>query len=592
MAPLFEKASKERNTSASSVTKTTSIQENMVRIQTFNHVSDKYDIIDVIGKGSMGCIYKVRIKPNKLGGSAFYPKANNTTNTTSTVGTAKTNASKLKSFTSRFRGRLLQRNRNNNGNINNAKQSGSAPQDPSTTTTTHANDTNTIPPPPNYNDDVMNRHIYALKTIRIDAINELVDEDMIKVFLDELVNEMNVLRSMDHPNIIKAHEIFMTRPPVSSSTTATATTTPKQTTTTKKTEYDNELLQHQHMCIALELCTGGNLNRQKPYRETEAAYILDQILNAVRYMHDRGIVHRDLKFENILFAREQCYDIKILDFGLSKQFKSKKTGYMYERVGTIYTMAPEVVGNDDDVPYTAQADVWSIGVMAYMLLSPDHTKPFFHKDFSTLVDLIREGKVNYDPPIWDKSDTAKDFVQHLLRLNPYERYTVVQALQHPFIQQRDQTEDEVLSPQVYKNIECSLQHYSQQETTTLKKLALSVIAHNAAANRSHDGGSENQSMEQLQKAFSQFDTEKNGILSYEEFRTAIMQTMSQQPSSSSPPSNDEPLPLPYTEEELERIFDSLVGPCGIALYHFVFVISPHPPIVRPFEFCRTLTKMG
>ena len=569
MALLFEKASKERKTSASTGTKTTSIQENMIRIQTFNHVSDKYDIIDVIGKGSMGCIYKVRIKPNKLGGSAFYPKANNTTNTTSTIGsTAKTNVSKLQSsFKGIFKRRALQRNRN-------AKQSGSLPQNPSTTTSAQPNGTSTLPPQPHYNDDVMNRHIYALKTIRLDAINELDDDDMIKVFLDELVNEMNVLRTMDHPNIIKAHEIFMTKPPVSSS--STTATPPKQTTTAKKTEYGNELLQHQHMCIALELCTGGNLYRQKPYQEAEAAYILDQILNAVRYMHDRGIVHRDLKFENVLFTREHCFDIKILDFGLSKQFQSKKTGFMYERVGTIYTMAPEVVANDDDVPYTAQADVWSIGVMAYMLLSPDHTKPFFHKDFSTLVDLIQEGRVNFDPPMWDKSDTAKDFVQHLLRLNPYERYTVVQALQHPFIQQRDRTEHEELSPQVYKIIECSLQQYSQQEATTLKKLALSVIAHNAAANRSHDGGRENHSVEQLQKAFSHFDTEKNGILSYEEFRTAILQTMSQQPSSSSPPSSDEPLPLPYTEQELERIFDSLVSSGGMAWFDFFFVNFPSP----------------
>jgi calcium-dependent protein kinase len=627
-------ASNNNNTTTTTIS--TTIQDNIVRIQTFNHVSDKYDIIEMIGKGSMGAIYKVRIKPNKLGGSAFYPKPppalTTTTTTTSAVAKGMTNNRWKIRFSKGKRTTSTTGDRSNSNssvtkNSKNVEGTSSAITTPALPTRTPNN--LIIPtPPPQYqdgNDDtVLNRHVYALKTIRIDTITDMVNDDMIKTFLDEMINEMNILRSLDHPNIIKAHEFFMTRPPINNNvptTTVTTTTTTQHNKNDNNSGIDNDLLVHQHMCIVLELCTGGNLYSRAPYREIEAAYILEQILKAVRYMHDRGVVHRDLKFENILFAtrNQNCenddtkngtnnnkpsYHIKVLDFGLSKQFRHKKTGYMYERVGTIYTMAPEVLIDDDHVPYTAQAEVWSIGVIAYMLLCPDNTKPFYHSDFHTMIDLIQEGTVNYHPPVWDKSNTAKDFVQHLLHVNPYQRYTIVQALQHPFIQNRDKTIlQEIPSRQIYKNIECSIQQYTQQDTSILKKLALSIIAHdstlsnqnsyqyhkNSSNSTDNDNDSCNQcientnSIDQLQKAFLQFDTEKDGVLSYDEFKAAILQTMSQEENEEEeeeeeddPDDNDDAtehhypqhhttvqeskllLPQTYTEEELKRIFTSLV----------------------------------
>jgi serine/threonine protein kinase len=253
-----------------------------------------------------------------------------------------------------------------------------------------------------------------------------------------------------------------------------------------------------------------------------------------------------------------------------------------------------------------------------MLLSKDNTKPFNHTDFYTMVDLIQEGKVNYDASVWDKSDTAKDFVQHMLRVNPYHRYTIVQALQHPFIQQRDRTIYELPSPKIYKNIECSIQQYSQQDTSVLKKLALSIIAHASISNQKYaspnidknistNNTSYQNTIDQLQKAFTQFDTEKNGVLSFDEFKTAILQTISRDqnemddveavsseipsslkenestnasivtgdttknqgddddddndnhPNRTVPCYGSQVLPFTYTDDELKRIFASLVG---------------------------------
>ena len=132
------------------------------------------------------------------------------------------------------------------------------------------------------------------------------------------------------------------------------------------------------------------------------------------------------------------------------------------------------------------------------------------------------------------------------------------------------------SPQIYKNIEHSIQQYSHEDTTTLKKLALSIIAHDSTMNRTYasESSSNDSTIDQLQKAFTQFDTEKNGILSYDEFKAAILQTVSQQRQSFVPSDGTEgdtesikphdsdhesSQSLPYTEKELERIFASLVG---------------------------------
>lgn len=121
----------------------------------------------------------------------------------------------------------------------------------------------------------------------------------------------------------------------------------------------------------MELCSGGDLHARMPYSEQEAARITKQILQAVSYMHDRHVIHRDLKFENILFENMNPEArVKVIDFGLSKRY-STANNILTERVGTLYSMSPETMKGI----YTSQADVWSIGVIAYTLLSGGE-KPF------------------------------------------------------------------------------------------------------------------------------------------------------------------------------------------------------------------------
>jgi calcium-dependent protein kinase len=120
----------------------------------------------------------------------------------------------------------------------------------------------------------------------------------------------------------------------------------------------------------MELCNGGDLYARDPYTEDQAARIVSSILGAVAYCHSRGVAHRDLKFENVLFVNDSLHaEVKLIDFGLSKVYGDNPQ--LTEGVGTIYTMAPEVLKGN----YTQSADVWSVGVIAYMLLSSQ--MPFF-----------------------------------------------------------------------------------------------------------------------------------------------------------------------------------------------------------------------
>ena len=111
------------------------------------------------------------------------------------------------------------------------------------------------------------------------------------------------------------------------------------------------------------------------YTEAQAARIAQQVLSAVAYLHDRhNIVHRDIKFQNILFENQSpMAQVKLIDFGLARRYGRRQREKMTSRVGTLYTMAPEVLMGS----YTFKADLWSCGVVSFMLISGE--RPFWGK---------------------------------------------------------------------------------------------------------------------------------------------------------------------------------------------------------------------
>ncbi|XP_071520353.1 calcium/calmodulin-dependent protein kinase type 1 isoform X1 [Panulirus ornatus] len=181
----------------------------------------------------------------------------------------------------------------------------------------------------------------------------------------------------------------------------------------------------------MELVTGGELFdrivEKGSYTEKDAADLIRQVLEAVDYMHDQGVVHRDLKPENLLyFSQDEDSKIMISDFGLSKM---EDSGIMATACGTPGYVAPEVLAQK---PYGKAVDVWSIGVIAYILLCG--YPPFYDENDANLFAQILKGEFEFDSPYWDEiSDSAKDFIRQLMCVDVEKRYTCKQSLRHPWI---------------------------------------------------------------------------------------------------------------------------------------------------------------
>lgn len=183
--------------------------------------------------------------------------------------------------------------------------------------------------------------------------------------------------------------------------------------------------------LVMELVTGGELFdrivEKGSYTEKDASDLIRQVLEAVGYMHDQGVVHRDLKPENLLYySADEDSKIMISDFGLSKM---EDSGIMATACGTPGYVAPEVLAQK---PYGKAVDVWSIGVISYILLCG--YPPFYDENDANLFAQILKGEFEFDSPYWDEiSESAKDFIQNLMCVNVDKRYTCKQALAHPWI---------------------------------------------------------------------------------------------------------------------------------------------------------------
>ena len=238
--------------------------------------------------------------------------------------------------------------------------------------------------------------------------------------IEKFQNEIKILAMVDHPNIVRLFEVI------------------------EDDKYFN---------LVQELCTGGELlsKVQCQLKEKEIARIFNQIMSGIAYCHEKGIVHRDMKLENVLFATEEKDSpIKIIDFGLSVLLGKKdinkeddpndlkKYGFkrMKTKVGTIYYMSPEIIkGNYDE-----KCDIWACGVILYTLLGG--YPPFNGSTDKDIYSMISQIKYDFNPPVWKNvSKYAKELIKKML--SPAKsRYTAEEVLNSKWLSVKTKKNDE------------------------------------------------------------------------------------------------------------------------------------------------------
>jgi len=227
---------------------------------------------------------------------------------------------------------------------------------------------------------------------------------------DSIVREIILLHEMNHPSVVELVDVF------------------------EDAEYVH---------LVTDLCKGGelfdkiiekatnfNVNRRTQcFAEDEAVRVLHQVLSSVSCMHQRGIVHRDIKPENILFETlDDESPIKIIDFGLACTHFETHEAPMTSVVGTPYYIAPEVLRRK----YNKSCDLWSVGVVAYILLCG--YPPFIGANNDQIHRCVLRGKYSFPASEWkDISPEAIDFIRQLLQMNPKKRMSAEEALNHPWM---------------------------------------------------------------------------------------------------------------------------------------------------------------
>ncbi|KAK8710711.1 hypothetical protein V6N13_146024 [Hibiscus sabdariffa] len=272
----------------------------------------------------------------------------------------------------------------------------------------------------------------------------------------------------------------------------------------KATYEDNE-----NVHLVMELCEGGELFdrivARGHYTERAAANVTKTIAEVVRMCHENGVMHRDLKPENFLFANKKEHSpLKVIDFGLSVFFKPGEK--FSEIVGSPYYMAPEVLKRN----YGPEVDVWSAGVILYILLCG--VPPFWAETEQGVALAILRGVIDFKREPWPQvSDSAKSLVRQMLELDPKKRLTAQQVLEHPWLQNTKKASNVPLGDIVRTR----LKQFSVMNK--FKKKALRVIAEHLSV----------EEVEVIKDMFTLMDTDNDGKVSYEELKAGLRKVGSQ-----------------------------------------------------------------
>jgi calcium-dependent protein kinase len=286
--------------------------------------------------------------------------------------------------------------------------------------------------------------------------------------------EIAIMKMMDHPNIIKLFESFE---------------------------------DHRNIYLVMELCAGGELFdriiESGHFTEVQAATLMQQIVRAIYYMHENKVCHRDLKPENFLFTTKEPIEkntLKIIDFGLSCIFEPNQV--LTTKAGTPYYVAPQVLAGK----YDQLSDLWSCGVIMYVMLCG--YPPFFGESDAEVLSKVRLGNFSFNAADWKNiSEDAKNLIRMLLKMNPRDRYTAEQSLNHEWIKNTAPKAANVSLQN--SNMVDNLRSFRSQNK--LKKAALHIIA----------GQLNEDQIKQLRDVFMALDENGDGLLTSNEMKEGL-----------------------------------------------------------------------